>query len=67
MDRTAYGRSFPMLTSVDKFTRNCQAIVSGKQLPSEDVLEHLSELIVKAAGHSTTAARFLEWLTSSLP
>jgi len=71
MDRTADGRSFRMLTIVDEYTRECPAIDVSRKLTSENVLERLSDLIVRRGvpdhirsdnGRALAATRVREWL-----
>jgi putative transposase len=69
-DRTNDGRAFRMLTVVDEFTRECLAIDVGRGVTSEDVLERLSDLLVRRGvpahirsdnGPEFTAKRVREW------
>ena len=46
-DRTSDGRAFRMLTLIDEHTRECLAIDVARKLKSEDVLERLSDLLVR--------------------
>jgi transposase InsO family protein len=71
MDRTADGRTFRMLTTVDEFTRECLAIDMARKLTSEEVFERLSDLFVRRnvphhirsdSGSESTAKRVREWL-----
>ena len=41
MDRTHNGRRFRMLTVIDEYTRECQAIKVERRLNSTDVLDTL--------------------------
>jgi putative transposase len=43
---TADGRAFRMLTIIDEYTRECLAILVGRRLTSEDVIDQLSNLFV---------------------
>lgn len=47
MDRTYDGRAFRMLNIIDEYTRECLAIVVGRSLKSEDVIEVLADLMVE--------------------
>jgi len=47
MDRTYDGRAFRMLNIIDEYTRECLAIVVGRSLRSEDVIEVLADLMVQ--------------------
>ncbi len=47
MDRLANGKTFRMLTIIDEYTRECLAIVVGKRLGSEDVIECLEDLFIR--------------------
>ena len=78
-DRTSDGRAFRMLTLIDEHTRECLAIDVARKLKSEDVLERLSDLLVRrgvpkyirsrptlrvgARGPEFTAKKVREWLT----
>jgi putative transposase len=71
MDRTADSRAFRMLTIVDEYTRECLAIDVSRKMTSEDVLERLSDLLVRRGvpdhvrsdnGSEFTAKRVREWL-----
>jgi putative transposase len=44
--RTADGRAFRMLTIIDEYTRECLAILVGRRLTSEDVIDQLFNLFV---------------------
>jgi putative transposase len=44
--RTADGRAFRMLTIIDEYTRECLAIMVGRRLTSEDVIDQLFNLFV---------------------
>jgi transposase InsO family protein len=44
--RTADGRAFRMLTIIDKYTRECLAILVGRRLTSEDVIDQLFNLFI---------------------
>ena len=46
-DRTHDGRRFRMLTVIDEYTRECQAIVVARRLTSDDVLQALTDLFVE--------------------
>jgi hypothetical protein len=46
-DRTSDGRAFRMLPLIDEHTRECLAIDVARRLKSEDVLERLSDLLVR--------------------
>ena len=77
-DRTSDGRAFRMLTLIDEHTRECLAIDVARRLKSEDVLERLSDLLVRrgvpkyirsrptlrvgARGPEFTAGKVREWL-----
>ena len=43
---TADGRAFRMLTIIDEYTRECLAILVGRRLASEDVIDQLFNLFV---------------------
>jgi transposase InsO family protein len=43
---TADGRAFRMLTIIDEYTRECLAILVGRRLTSEDVIDQLFNLFV---------------------
>jgi transposase InsO family protein len=71
-DRTSDGRAFRMLTLIDEHTRECLAIDVARKLKSEDVLERLSDLLVRRGvpkyirsdnGPEFTAKKVREWLT----
>ena len=71
-DRTSDGRAFRMLTLIDEHTRECLAIDVARSLKSEDVLERLSDLLVRRGvpkyirsdnGPEFTAKKVREWLT----
>ena len=70
-DRTSDGRAFRMLTLIDEHTRECLAIDVARKLKSEDVLERLSDLLVRRGvpkyirsdnGPEFTAKKVREWL-----
>ena len=44
--RTADGRAFRMLTIIDEYTRECLAILVGRRLISEDVIDQLLNLFI---------------------
>jgi len=44
--RTADGRAFRMLTIIDEYTRECLAILAGRRLTSEDVIDQLFNLFI---------------------
>jgi transposase InsO family protein len=44
--RTADGRAFRMLTIIDEYTRGCLAILVGRRLTSEDVIDQLFNLFI---------------------
>jgi transposase InsO family protein len=44
--RTADGRAFRMLTIIDEYTRECLAILVGRRLTSEDVIDQLFNLFI---------------------
>lgn len=46
-DRLSNGRKFRMLTVIDEYRRRCVAILVGKRLGWEDVVECLSDLFVR--------------------
>ena len=46
-DRTHDGRAFRLLVVIDEYTRECLAIVVGRTLKSEDVIEVLADLMVE--------------------
>jgi len=46
-DRTHDGKPLRMLTVVDEYSRECLAIVPGRMLKSEDVIETLADLFVE--------------------
>jgi putative transposase len=69
--RTRDGRAFRMLTVIDEFTRECLAIDVSRRLTSDDVLERLSDLLVRRGvpghirsdnGPEFTAKAVREWL-----
>jgi putative transposase len=69
--RTRDGRAFRMLRVIDEFTRECLAIDVARQLRSDDVLERLSDLLVRRGvpghirsdnGPEFTANAVREWL-----
>ncbi len=47
MDRTHDGKAFRILTVIDEFTRQCQAIVVDRKLNSDNVLHCLTDLFVQ--------------------
>ena len=47
MDRTHDGGSFRMLTVINRFTRQCLAIVVDRKLNSDNVLHCLTDLFVQ--------------------
>jgi len=44
--RTTDGRAFRMLTIIDEYTRECLAILVGRRLTSEDVIDQLFNLFI---------------------
>jgi putative transposase len=69
--RTRDGRPLRLLTIIDEYTRECLAIVVGRRLTSEDVLDQLTELFLTRGipehirsdnGSEFTAAVVREWL-----
>lgn len=46
-DRTSNGKAFRLLTILDEHTRECLAIKVGRKLTSYDVIDQLSELMVR--------------------
>ena len=44
--RTRDGRALRLLTIIDEYTRECLALVVGRRLTSEDVLDQLTELFL---------------------
>jgi putative transposase len=46
-DRTHDGKALRLLTVVDEYSRECLAIVSGRNLCSDDVIETLADLFVE--------------------
>jgi transposase InsO family protein len=69
--RTRDGRAFRMLTVIDEFTRECLAIDVARRLTSDDVLERLSDLLVRRGvpehirsdnGPEFTAKAVRDWL-----
>ena len=46
-DRTHDGKALRMLTVVDEYSRECLAIVPGRMLRSDDVIETLADLFVE--------------------
>ena len=44
--RTHHGRTLPMLTLIDEYTRECLALRVARRLNGEDVLETLSEVML---------------------
>ena len=70
-DRTHDGRTFRILTLIDKYTRDCLAIAVLRRTTSESVLERLSDLFVRRGvpdyirsdnGPECAAFRVREWL-----
>ena len=69
--RTRDGRALRLLTIMDEYTRECLAIVVGRRLTSEDVLDQLTELFLTRGipdyirsdnGSEFTAGVVREWL-----
>jgi transposase InsO family protein len=69
--RTSDGRALRLLTLIDEYTRECLALVVGRRLTQEDVLERLTELFVTRGvpdhirsdnGSEFTAKAVREWL-----
>ena len=46
-DRTRDGRSMKMLTVIDEYSRECLAIVTERNLKSDDVLDCLTEMFIR--------------------
>ena len=46
-DRTHDGRSIKMLTVIDEYSRECLAIVTERNLKSDDVLDCLTEMFIR--------------------
>ena len=46
VSRTADGRAFKLLTILDEYTRECLAIVVERRITSQDVIDHLFDLLV---------------------
>lgn len=46
-DRTHDGRSIKMLTLIDEYSRECLAIVTERNLKSDDVLDCLTEMFIR--------------------
>ena len=46
VSRTADGRAFKLLTILDEYTRECLAIVVERGITSQDVIDHLFDLLV---------------------
>jgi transposase InsO family protein len=46
VDRTADGRTFRILTIIDEYTRECPAILVGRRITSQDVIDKLFQLFV---------------------
>ena len=69
--RTADGKAFKILTIIDEYTRECLAILVGRSLTSEDVIDQLFNLFVLRGipehirsdnGPEFTARAVREWL-----
>jgi transposase InsO family protein len=69
--RTRDGRAFRMLGVIDEFTRECLAIDVARKLKADDVLERLSDLLVRRGvpehirsdnGPEFTAKAVRQWL-----
>lgn len=69
--RTRDGRPLRLLTMIDEYTRECLALVVGRRLTSENVLDQLTELFLTRGipehirsdnGSEFTAAVVREWL-----
>ena len=69
--RTADGRAFRMLTIIDEYTRECLAILVGRRLTSEDVIDQLFNLFILRGipehirsdnGPEFTAKAVMKWL-----
>jgi len=69
--RTHDGRAFRLLTIIDEYSRECLAIVIGRHLTSDDVLDQLTQLFIQRRipdhirsdnGSEFTAKRVREWL-----
>jgi len=46
VSRTADGRAFKLLTILDEYTRECLAIAVQRRITSQDVIDHLFDLLV---------------------
>ena len=46
VSKTADGRAFKLLTILDEYTRECLAIVVERRITSQDVIDHLFDLLV---------------------
>ena len=71
-DRTHDGRSIKMLTVIDEYSRECLAIVTERNLKSDDVLDCLTEIFIRHGapefirsdnGSEFTAKVVRQWLS----
>jgi putative transposase len=72
-DRTRDGRSMKMLTVIDEYSRECLAIVTERNLKSDDVLDCLTEMFIRHGapeyirsdnGSEFTAKEVRQWLSN---
>lgn len=70
--RTADGRPFKLLTIIDEYTRECLSIVVERRITSQDVIDHLFDLLVLRGipehirsdnGPEFTAREVRKWLS----
>jgi transposase InsO family protein len=71
VSRTVDGRAFKLLTILDEYTRECLAVVVERRITSQDVIDHLFDLLVLRAipehirsdnGPEFTARQVRGWL-----
>ena len=46
IDRTADGRAFRILNTIDEYTRECLAILAKRRITSQDIIDQLFQLII---------------------
>ena len=72
VSRTADGRALKLLTILDEYTRECLAIVVERRITSQDVIDHLFDLLVLRGipehirsdnGSEFTAREVRRWLS----